>query len=331
VLHPPGQQQGAQGTLKALAAAVQGALAHGGAGVEGFGAAGSASGAGVQLPEESAAAQHSFMDQVAAAQRALGAGLGKVVLARARPLDVPLDATATLWALRQQHPTATCFRFSLPGGEHFMGATPETLVRLDRGVLRTEALAGTAPRGPSAAADAAAAAALLASPKDRAEHDAVVQGLTEALGPLTEGLTLPPAPQTVALRQMWHLQTPIEATARPGQNALSLTAALHPTPALGGQPVGAATAYLRQHEPWRRGLYAAPLGWLSLSGDGVLVAGIRSLWCDAQKAQLFAGAGIVAQSSPVTEWQETALKLSTAGHGLRRPNRPDPQSEEAPL
>ena len=317
VLRAPGE--GAVGPLEDLAAAVREAVASVGRGAP------APQGAGVQLPAEAAAAQDSFVEQVAQAQRALGPGLTKVVLARARGLEVALDPAATLWALRQQHPTATCFRLTLPDGEHFAGATPETLVRLHEGVLTTEALAGTAPRGTDAAGDEAAAAALLASAKDRAEHDAVVQGLTQALGPLTERLALAPEPQAVALKQMWHLQTPVRAEVRPGQDALTLAAALHPTPALGGQPTAAATAYLRQHEPWRRGLYAAPLGWLSLSGDGVFVAGIRSLWHDAQRAQLFAGAGIVAQSSPLKEWQETALKLSTAAHGLRRPSGQDPE------
>lgn len=258
-----------------------------------------------------------FMQQVLAAQRALGPTLTKVVLARMQRLPIRVHPWGTARALRAGQGNTTAFALALAGGSYFMGATPETVVRLERGTLRTEALAGTASRGHDAPADAAAGAALMGSAKDRQEHHVVVRGIEQALAPHVASLDRADAPTAVALRHMWHLHTPILGHVRAGTDVLALVAALHPTPALGGQPQQAASAYLLQHEPWRRGLYAAPLGWVGLDGDGVFVAGIRSLWCDAQQAILFAGAGIVAASNAADEWRETGLKLTTAGQSLR--------------
>lgn len=277
---------------------------------------GAASVTGARQGDE-CATQAGFEAAVSRAQAALGPKLHKVVLARRRSLAVQVAPAATAWALRADQGQATTFSLSLPGGGHFLGATPETLIRLAAGTATTHALAGTAARGTSPQADAQARDALLTSSKDLGEHALVVTGMVQALTPWVEELGHPQAACAVALPRMWHLHTPICATVKPHADVLALAAALHPTPALGGQPQKAAQRYLAQHESFRRGLYAAPLGWVNLNGDGVFVAGIRSLWCDASDAVLFAGAGIVAASDPKAEWRETELKLTTAQAGLR--------------
>lgn len=276
-------------------------------------------GAPVALPPEQDADRDAFMQQVATGLRSLGPDLHKVVLARMRTLPWAIDPESTLWALRQEHPNCTAFDVRLPGGGHFLGATPETLVRLQGGQLRTEALAGTAPRGASPEADRAARDGLLQSQKDCGEHEAVVKGLRETLAPYVQDFEAAPKPGAKALRHMWHLHTPICAAVKEGVDALTLAAALHPTPALGGQPRALALAHLLRHEPWRRGLYAAPLGWVGLNGEGTIVAGIRSLYSGSKQTVLFAGAGVVFASTPQGEWQETVLKLTAAQHSLRMP------------
>jgi isochorismate synthase len=274
----------------------------------------------LKVPPEHAthASAQAFMRQVDKASATVRAGrLEKVVLARTRQLLTPIDRDATLWALREAQPHCVTFALTTLANQTFLGATPETLARLTGGILHTEALAGTTPREDEPHQDAQAAASLLRSSKDGQEHALVVQAISAALKPWAEGAVEVGVTHPLALKHMWHLHTPVWAHVKKGTTLWTLLAALHPTPALGGAPKKDALAYLFAHETWRRGLYAAPLGWVTPTGDGVAVVGIRSLVTDAQKTTLFAGAGIVGQSEAQAEWQETRLKLAVAASALR--------------
>jgi isochorismate synthase len=242
---------------------------------------------------------------VSRALESIAAGtLRKVVLARALRLASPggFDPVRTLEALRRSHPTAHLFLTTASDGSRFLGASPEQLVRLRGREFHTEALAGTAP--------ASAPEDQLFSPKNLEEHEWVVQALVEALAPLSERLLRAASPGAMSLRGLKHLKTPFEAVLRENVSLADLLVALHPTPATGGSPRMPALDFLRRHEGWPRGWYAGAVGCLG-PGRADLAVGIRSALLRDEEAWIFAGAGIVAGSTPDGEWRETALKSQT--------------------
>ncbi len=236
----------------------------------------------------------------------------KVVLATARTVAVPdpLDPLALVARLRALQPD--CFHFMLAPrpGVAFLGASPERLVRVEGDRLTTMALAGSARRGADGAEDAALGQALLASPKDRAEHALVVAAIGEALRDYR--VEIPAQPRLRRLANIQHLETPIRARL-PGQGAvLAEVARLHPTPALGGTPRGAALGLIRRFEGIDRGWYGGGIGWIDGTGNGELAVAIRSLLLGPGSATAFAGAGLVAASEPDAEVAEIQLKLAAA-------------------
>ncbi len=242
---------------------------------------------------------------------AVGRGrLDKVVLARRLDLELaaPVDVASVLEALAAGAPESATFLFAR-GGRAFLGATPERLARVDGHAFRTVAIAGSTRRGADTAEDAVLASALLASDKDREEHAIVVDALRARLAPLARELRVAPVPGVLALRDLQHLVTPVEAVLRERAGLLALAGLLHPTPAVGGAPTEAALTMLAEHEGFDRGWYAGPVGWLRPDGDGELMVALRSGVVDGRHASLFAGCGIVADSDPSREWAESRMKL----------------------
>jgi menaquinone-specific isochorismate synthase len=235
----------------------------------------------------------------------------KVVLARANTLtfDRPVDAISALQTLEQHYPTAYRFLFEPVAGCAFFGATPELLLRMEDQQVQTAAVAGSIPRGSTPDEDDKLAAALLSSSKDLHEHQLVVTAIKTQLQTLARSLEAPTAPQIMKLKHIQHLFTPIQAYLREKQHILSLIARLHPTPALGGAPQQAAVAAIAQIEHIERGWYASPVGWVDRNGDGEFAVAIRSAVSAHHTARLYAGAGLVANSIPEREWDETALKF----------------------
>jgi menaquinone-specific isochorismate synthase len=235
----------------------------------------------------------------------------KVVLARAQRLTTAEEfhPLGVLNHLRQHFPACYAFSIANGRGQSFIGASPERLVRVAQGRMHTEALAGSAPRGESASEDAALARALLLSEKDQREHRLVVGSIARRLGDL--GLTLEHAsqPRLLGLANVQHLHLPISATLPAGVHILDLVTRLHPTPAVGGTPREPAVAALLRLEPFARGLYAGPQGWVDHRGGGEFFVGIRSALVDGHQATAYAGAGIVAGSDPDREFAETELKF----------------------
>jgi isochorismate synthase EntC len=135
--------------------------------------------------------------------------------------------------------------------------------------------------------------------------DAIAQVLRELGGEVTARAT----PAVRALRHVLHLHTPIAARLRASRHVLDVAARLHPTPAVGGTPTALALDWIAAHEPVARGWYAAPVGWFDLAGNGELAVAIRSGVVAEDRAQLWAGAGIVAGSDPDRELAETDIKL----------------------
>ncbi len=274
----------------------------------------------------------------------------KIVAARTRRVELTtaVDAAAVLAELGRRHPE--CTRFGVRRGTAaFVGASPERLIRRIGDAVDSEALAGSiartastsqGPRGgseraahgttgrigdnagaathgaPGRADDDALAAALLASTKDRGEHDWVVRAIESALAPWCAELMVPPEPTVRTLRHVIHLHTPVRGTLFAPRHVLALAAALHPTPAVGGTPTAAALAWIAAHEPSTRGWYAAPVGWFDAAGDGELAVAIRSGLIDGSTATLHAGAGIVRDSDAAAEWSETEVKLRALSGAL---------------
>ena len=176
-------------------------------------------------------------------------------------------------------------------------------------MLRTAALAGSAPRGATPEEDARLGQGLLASAKDRGEHAIVVRALTDGLEGICDELTMPAEPALLSVANIHHLHTPVSGRLGPGKTLLDAVERLHPTPAVGGWPRAAALRFIREQEGLDRGWYAAPLGWLDRHGAGEFAVGLRSALLEGSTAALFAGCGIVGDSDPAEEYAESRLKL----------------------
>lgn len=260
-----------------------------------------------------------LLAQVTRAIAALRAGRAeKLVLAtaaRAAAAEGAASAVAWLEARARAEPEAFHF-LAAPRPDHaWLGASPERLVAVQGGRLRSMALAGSRPRGVGPAADAALGEGLLASAKDAREHALVVQDLCARLG----ALGLRPVAGATGLKRLsrlQHLETPLEAD-MPTDGSLdlwNLVAALHPSPALGGWPREAALELLAELEQLGegRGLYGGGIGWLDGRGEGDVTVGIRGLRLAGGQAWAYAGAGLLAESDPEAEAQEIAIKLAAA-------------------
>lgn len=221
-------------------------------------------------------------------------------------------AAEILSRLEAEYPTATTFAVSC-GDLTLLGATPELLVRTGNGIAEADALAGSCPRNGDAATDAALAKAMLVSPKERHEHDVVVEHL---LGGMNDAGVLldpcPPEPHVRSLPAIQHLCTPVRGHLPTTAGTIfRLADALHPTPAVAGQPVAPALDFLRRHESVGRGWFAGPVGWTDLAGNGEFCMALRTGLLDpgSNELTLFAGSGVVEGSDPAAELQETAAKL----------------------
>jgi menaquinone-specific isochorismate synthase len=255
---------------------------------------------------------------VAAAVTAIRAGrLRKVVLARdmTAVANQDLDARVVLARLAAIYPD--CYAFACAG---LVGATPELLISRTSARVRSLVLAGTAQRGGTAAADRALGAALLASAKDREEHDYAVADIRAALAPLCAELAVPAVPELLRLANVQHLATGVTgllagaADRRP--SALALAAALHPTAAVCGTPAEAAMELIRELEAMDRGRYSGPVGWMDADGDGEFGIALRCGELDGPRARLFAGGGIVADSDPAAELAEAQVKFRAMQQAL---------------
>ena len=274
---------------------------------------------GAARPGEAGACEPGDRDawraQVRAITDAIAAGeCAKIVAARSAVVTLAGEARVAdmLAELDARH--ADCVRVLVrpPGAGALVAATPERLVKLEGATVACDALAGSIARS---AAQAVARigdrddAALLASAKDRNEHELVVRAIASALRGLDAEVNAPAEPGVRTLRHVLHLHTPITATLRAPRHVLELAAALHPTPAVGGTPTQIATDWIAAREVVPRGWYAAPVGWFDLDGNGELAVAIRSGLLAGERAHLWAGAGIVAGSDPDRELAETDVKL----------------------
>ena len=235
----------------------------------------------------------------------------KIVLARAKDVRAadPLHPLRMLNGLRQRFPDCNSFSVANGRGQSFIGASPELLLRVEGSTAFTEALAGSAGRGSTASEDAALGKRLLHSEKDLREQRIVLDSILRGLAPLDLDLKYSARPLLRRLSNVQHLHTPIEAKLPRGVRLLDMLGRLHPTPAVGGNPRELAVPAIAELEAFPRGLYGGALGWIDSRGSGEFIVGLRSALIDGSRARMYAGAGIVAGSSPGTEFAETELKF----------------------
>ena len=236
--------------------------------------------------------------------------LGKVVLARRAEFGFDDALDPTLLAESLEAATPGCFHFYAEpeSGVAFLGASPERLFRREGRSVLSEAVAGTRPRGLSSADDAGLRDDLLRSEKDLSEHAYVRVGIEETLGPLCRELGVEEGVSEMRLARGRHLRSRVRGTLWEGVTDAALLDALHPTPAVGGHPRGEALEEIRALEPFDRGLYAGPVGWIGAEASEFAV-GIRSGLVRGQRLALFSGAGIVEGSEPDEEWAEIEQKI----------------------
>ena len=238
--------------------------------------------------------------------------LEKVVLARdvTATSEEPIDARVVMEKLAEKYPNTWVFAV-----EGLVGATPELLVRLTKGLVTSRVLAGTIRRTGDDQRDLALAASLARSSKDLEEHDYAVRSVADALEPFCSSINVPDAPFVLHLANVMHLATDVTGVVSDSMaitNALSLVDALHPTAAVCGTPREKAKKLIKEYEVMKRGRYSGPVGWIDARGDGEWGIALRCAEIDAKdarKVRLFAGCGIVAGSVPQDELAESQAKL----------------------
>lgn len=243
--------------------------------------------------------------------------LRKVVLAREVVVeaDAPFDRLAVLERLRATYPG--CHLYSVDG---FVGASPELLVSRAGDIVRSHPMAGTAARGGDPSTDARLAASLLASTKDREEHQITIDMVHDTLLDWCSYVDYEAEPSIVPVANVQHLATLVEGRlSQPAPSVLELVRALHPTPAVCGSPRDEALAFIREHEGFDRDRYAGAVGWVDGAGNGSWAVSVRCAALDGSTATLYAGNGIVADSDPATELAETRAKLQAMLSALVRP------------
>ncbi|MHC5794978.1 isochorismate synthase [Lacisediminihabitans sp. FW035] len=249
-----------------------------------------------------------YRDSVAAAVgRIRSREVSKVVLARELVGQLPpgADIRRMIDVLAVGYPD--CWTFAVDG---FIGSSPETLVTVDAGSVTARVLAGSAARGVDAASDEEAATALATSTKDQDEHRYAVQNVLASLRSHSPNVMASEMPFTLKLPNVWHLASDIEGDLIDGSTSLDLIDSLHPTAAVAGTPTADALRIIGELEPFDRGRYAGPVGWVGADGDGEWAVALRSAqFASDGGVTAYAGAGIVAESVPERELLETRMKF----------------------
>jgi isochorismate synthase len=253
-----------------------------------------------------------FEAAVARAVELIGAGeLQKIVLAREVQVHAPsdYDPAAIFGVLRDAFPS--CFVFCAGRGEStLIAASPELLVRREGHRVSTLALAGSTRRSADPAVDDHLGEQLLRDRSYLEEHAIVAQRIARTLRPHAVWVTSAPEPELVRIANIQHLATPIRAQLATPLDALELAGLMHPTPAVGGEPLSRAAPLIPALEGLDRGWYSGPVGWIDAAGDGEFCVALRCALLRGPLARCYAGNGIVRESNPARELAETEVKLA---------------------
>ena len=249
-----------------------------------------------------------FLKQSKKAISKIRAGkLQKVVLAREIMAQLPegFDIRTALVSLAKKYPS--CWVYSVAGN---FGASPELLVRVSHGQVSARVLAGTTSRGENPEADVEQSSALAASEKNLQEHRFAVESMVDALNPFCSTVDTDEKPFSLALPDLWHLASDVYGKLKNNISVLDLAAFLHPTAAVAGTGRAAAQDLIAELEPFDRGGYAGPVGWIGADGDGEWAIALRGGFIEENVVTAFAGCGLVAESEPDAELAETQLKFA---------------------
>jgi salicylate biosynthesis isochorismate synthase len=252
-----------------------------------------------------------YEQAVSRAVELIAAGtLEKIVLAREVLVHAPraYDPAAVFGVLREEFPS--CFVFCVGRGEAtLIAASPELLIRREGHRVSTLALAGSTRRSADPAVDEHLGERLLRDESYREEHAIVARRIERTLRPHAIWVTAAPEPELVRMANIQHLATPIRAQLAAPMEALELAGLMHPTPAVGGEPLASAAPLIPALEGLDRGWYAGPVGWTDAAGDGEFCVALRCALLRENVARCYAGNGIVRDSDPASELAETEVKL----------------------
>ena len=251
-----------------------------------------------------------WKERVAEAIKRIGKSeVDKVVLARdlIATSATEIEPRTILKKLAEEYPST--WTFAVDG---LVGATPELLLRLSRGMVTSRVLAGTISKTGDDEKDLALAASLARSSKDLEEHEYAVRSVAEALEPFCSSTNVPESPFVLHLANVMHLATDVTGAlseTKQRVDAFSLLKSLHPSAAVCGTPRNIAFDIIDDIEGMNRGRYAGPVGWIDASGDGELGIALRTGQITGREIRIFAGCGIVAGSNPDKELEESAAKM----------------------
>jgi len=236
--------------------------------------------------------------------------LEKIVLSRTAKLefDQPLNPIALSQRLKATTNDCFVFCFDFGSASAFVGATPERLFLRQGHELRSEVVAGTRKRGDNSIDDEGLAIELLTSDKDQREHDIVRKSIRQKLHQFIDHLEVDSQASILRLARKQHLLSNVRGELKDNVDDGMLLKRLHPTPAVGGYPTENALPEIKRIEPFNRGWYSAPIGWIDANSAQFAVA-IRSGLVEGDSLSLYSGAGIVRGSDPDQEWQEVESKI----------------------
>lgn len=259
-----------------------------------------------------------FLQSVERALAAIESGrIEKVVLAKdlVIPISAEPDLGEPLQRLHKRYPDCWTYKIG-----NVFGASPELLLKAEDGQVSARVLAGTAGRGTDPDVDKAIADGLAHSLKNKHEHLYAVQSLVNELKPFCESVEFDEEPFSLALPDLWHLATDVRGTLKPEYTLLDVIQKLHPTAAVAGTPRQEALALIRELEPFDRGGYAGPVGWLSSNGSGEIAIALRGGVIEKDQVRALAGCGIVSESTPQAELDETGLKFKAVRWAFQSTN-----------
>jgi len=277
-----------------------------------------------EKPWDTAFSREAFEEAVRRAKEYISRGdVFQVVISRrihrrtsAQPFDI-------YRALRRVNPSPYMFYLELPDGLRLIGSSPEVLVRLENGMVEERPLAGTRPRGASHAEDEALAAELLADPKERAEHVMLIDLARNDVGRVCRfgTVTTPTMMEIERYSHVMHIVSDVQGELHPSCDAFDVFRACFPAGTVSGAPKVRAMEIIEELEPERRGPYAGAVGYFGFSGNMDTCIVIRTIVMQGDHVFLQAGAGIVADSDPAREYEETNSKLRALSQALTMAER----------
>ena len=235
----------------------------------------------------------------------------KVVVSRLKEIHIKekINLFSVLQRLTDDYPECTTFMFDFPDRSIFLGCSPERLIKVKNDILKTEALAGTSPRSKNDKLDQSLSDKLIASSKENKEHNFVVKKIKEKLKPILKEVKINSKPKVIKLANVQHLKTKISGLLNVKIHIVDLVKKLHPTPAVAGSPTSKAIEIINKYEQIDRGWYSGPVGWFDSEGEGEFNVALRSALIKNQTIYVYAGCGIISDSIPQKEWDESELKM----------------------